>query len=195
MTIVISLCYPRLAAKTYSVEARLCHSHLCAGLAMETFFTATSRDWPRLLQLSSSPHLRRSNPINWFFPRSALKFFSNLSFMPPLFSWASLVASLVTALPCTFGRPLLKNKNHFNFCHQHEISLSWRCTKTISDFQPTWLSHWPLLGRWLCRRPSPLSSDQEDSLSRQGLGFGPSQRCDNVWLDLNDDASTIILIV
>ena len=115
MTIVISLCYPRLAAKTYSVEARLCHSHLCAGLAMETFFTATSRDWPRLLQLSSSPHLRRSKAINWFFPRSALKFFSNLSFMPPLFSWASLVASLVTALPCTLGRPLLKNKKPLNF--------------------------------------------------------------------------------
>ena len=35
--------------------------------------------------------------------------------MPPLFSWASLVASLVTALPCTFGRPLLRNKNPLNF--------------------------------------------------------------------------------
>ena len=153
---------------------------------METFFTATSRDWPRLLQLSSSPHLRRSKAINWFFPRSALKFFSNLSFMPPLFSWASLVASLVTALPCTFGRPLLKNKIPLNFLPATRNQSELKMHKNNVRLSPTWLSHWPPLGRWLCRLLSPPSSDQADSLSHQGLGVDPSRRCEDTDKNLEN---------
>ena len=120
---------PLWSFKMYTVNQHLHHHlqhidhcHLCAGLGVETTFTTTSRDWPRLLQLSSSPHLteeralwckillfpRVKPSIKWFLivqftlglKRSSFKpLFHQKSSFKPLFHPPSLQFSLSRCLP------------------------------------------------------------------------------------------------